>query len=103
MRDGAIVQLGTPEELVGQPADEYVENFVRDIPRTHVLTLRWIMRPPVDGEADSGPALDVRTTVKDAVPVIASDERPVRVVENGQVVGMVDRVKVLEAIAGVET
>jgi glycine betaine/proline transport system ATP-binding protein len=103
MRDGAIVQLGTPEELVGQPADEYVENFVRDIPRTHVLTLRWIMRPPVDGEADSGPALDVRTTVKDAVPVIASDERPVRVVENGHVVGMVDRVKVLEAIAGVET
>ena len=34
MRDGAIVQLGTPEELVGSPADEYVENFVRDIPRS---------------------------------------------------------------------
>ena len=44
MRDGAIVQLGTPEELVGSPADEYVANFVRDIPRSHVLTLRWIMR-----------------------------------------------------------
>ena len=39
MRDGAIVQLGTPEELVGSPADEYVENFVRDVPRSHVLTL----------------------------------------------------------------
>ena len=46
MRDGAIVQLGTPEELVGSPADDYVANFVRDIPRTHVLTLRWIMREP---------------------------------------------------------
>ena len=46
MRDGAIVQLGSPEELVGSPADEYVENFIRDIPRTHVLTLRWIMRDP---------------------------------------------------------
>ena len=55
MRDGAIVQLGTPEELVGSPADEYVANFVRDIPRTHVLTLRWIMREPRDGEADDGP------------------------------------------------
>ena len=51
MRDGAIVQLGTPEELVGSPADDYVENFVRDIPRTHVLTLRWIMR---DAEARRG-------------------------------------------------
>ncbi|MGH3102579.1 MAG: quaternary amine ABC transporter ATP-binding protein, partial [Gaiellaceae bacterium] len=66
MRDGAIVQLGTGEELVGSPADEYVANFVRDIPRTHVLTLRWIMRPPAPGEELDGPALDVRTTVKDA-------------------------------------
>ena len=49
MRDGAIVQLGTPEELVGSPADEYVENFVRDIPRSHVLTLRWIMRDAAAG------------------------------------------------------
>ena len=47
MRDGAIVQLGTPEELVGSPADEYVANFTRDIPKSHVLTLRWIMREPV--------------------------------------------------------
>ncbi|HEY8581305.1 MAG TPA: glycine betaine/L-proline ABC transporter ATP-binding protein, partial [Capillimicrobium sp.] len=38
MRDGAIVQLGTPEDVVGSPADEYVANFVRDVPRTHVLT-----------------------------------------------------------------
>ncbi len=44
MRDGKIVQLGTGEELVGSPADDYVANFVRDVPRSHVLTLRWIMR-----------------------------------------------------------
>ena len=48
MRDGRIVQLGTPEELVGSPADEYVANFVRDIPRSHVLTLSWIMRPAAE-------------------------------------------------------
>jgi glycine betaine/proline transport system ATP-binding protein len=100
MRDGAIVQLGTPEELVGSPADEYVENFTRDIPRTHVLTLRWIMRDPVDGEAQDGPALDVRTTVSDAVPVIAGSEKPVRAVEDGKVVGVVDQTMVLNAIAG---
>jgi glycine betaine/proline transport system ATP-binding protein len=100
MRDGAIVQLGTPEELVGSPADEYVENFVRDIPKTSVLTLRWIMRPPEPGEAVDGPRLDVRTTVKNAVPVIAGSERPVCAVENGEVVGIVDRVAALQAIAG---
>ena len=99
MRDGKIVQLGTPEELVGSPADEYVENFVRDIPRSHVLTLRWIMRPPETGEED-GPALPVTTTVRDAVPTIAASEKPVRAVENGEVVGVVDRISVLNAIAG---
>jgi glycine betaine/proline transport system ATP-binding protein len=99
MRDGAIVQLGTPEELVGSPADEYVENFVRDIPRTHVLTLRWIMRDPGPGEADSGPELPVTTTLKDAVPVIAASERPLRAVQDGRVVGVVDRDAILRAIA----
>jgi glycine betaine/proline transport system ATP-binding protein len=99
MRDGKIVQLGTPEELVGSPADEYVENFVRDIPRSHVLTLRWIMRDPRPGEED-GPRLDVRSTVRRAVALIASGERPVCAVENGQVVGVVDREAVLTAIAG---
>jgi glycine betaine/proline transport system ATP-binding protein len=100
MRDGAIVQLGTPEELVGSPADEYVENFTRDIPRSHVLTLRWIMRDPEPGEATDGPRLDVGTTVRRAVPVLAGNEKPVCAVENGTVVGIVDRDAVLTAIAG---
>jgi glycine betaine/proline transport system ATP-binding protein len=98
MRDGAIVQLATPEELVGSPADDYVANFVRDIPRSHVLTLRWIMREPQPGE-DDGPRLDVRTTVRNAVPVIVQSERPVCAVEGDRVVGVVDRTAVLEAIA----
>ena len=99
MRDGEIVQLGTGEELVGSPADSYVENFVRDIPRSHVLTLRWIMRQPTPSEA-GGPKLDVRTTIKDAIPVIAASELPIAAVENGSVVGVVDRVAALQAIAG---
>jgi glycine betaine/proline transport system ATP-binding protein len=99
MRDGAVVQLATPEELVGSPADEYVANFVRDIPRSHVLTLRWIMRPAAPGEED-GPRLPVSTTVQDAVRVIAASERPVCAVDGDLVVGVVDRDAVLRAIAG---
>jgi len=100
MRDGAIVQLGTPEEIVGAPADEYVADFVRDIPRSHVLTLRWVMREPAPGEDTDGPRLDVATTVRKAVPVLAASGKPVCAVENGHVVGLVDRDTVLEAIAG---
>jgi glycine betaine/proline transport system ATP-binding protein len=99
MRDGRFVQVGTPEEVVGSPADEYVANFVRDIPRSQVLTLRWIMREPKPGEQD-GPRLAVSTTVRRAVPVIAANERPVCAVDGDKVVGVVDRDAVLEAIAG---
>jgi glycine betaine/proline transport system ATP-binding protein len=99
MRDGAIVQLGTPEELVGSPADDYVENFVRDIPRANVLTLRWVMRDARPGEDEGGPELDVKTKVKDAVPVVAETDRPVRAMEDGRVVGVVDREAILHAIA----
>jgi glycine betaine/proline transport system ATP-binding protein len=102
MRDGAIVQIGTPEEVVGSPADEYVENFVQDVPRSHVLTLRWIMRDPEPDEALDGPRLPVGTVVKDAVPALAGSERPVVAVDDGQVVGVVDRVRVLRSIAGDE-
>jgi glycine betaine/proline transport system ATP-binding protein len=100
MRDGAIVQLGTGEELVGSPADDYVENFVRDVPRSHVLTLRWIMREPGPGDLLDGPRVEVTTTVRDAVPVLAGTEKPIVAVSGGQAVGVVDRVAVLKAIAG---
>lgn len=100
MRNGGIVQLGTPEEIVGAPADDYVENFVRDVPRSHVLTLRWVMRDPEPDEPTDGPQLDVTTTVRNAIPVVAESEKPVCAVENGRVVGVVDRVAVLTAIAG---
>jgi glycine betaine/proline transport system ATP-binding protein len=100
MRDGAIVQLGTPEELVASPADDYVANFVRDIPRTHVLTLRSVMRDARPGEAGGGPELDVATTVRDSVPVVAGTDGVVAVTENGRVIGVVDRVAILDSMAG---
>jgi len=100
MRDGAIVQLGTPEELVGEPADEYVANFVRDIPKSHVLTLRWIMREPTADDPTDGPRLDVGSTVRMAVPALAAGEKPVCAVEHGKIVGIVDRNAAFQAIAG---
>ena len=53
MKDGRFVQ-GTPEEVVAHPADDYVADFTKDVPRAHVLTARAIMRPangqaPADG------------------------------------------------------
>ena len=46
MRDGQLVQVGTPEELLSSPADEYVENLIRDIDRTQVLSVKHVMTAP---------------------------------------------------------
>lgn len=46
MKDGEIVQTGTPEEILTQPADEYVEKFIEDVDRTKVLTASNVMIRP---------------------------------------------------------
>ncbi len=46
MRNGEVVQEGTPEEIVTQPADEYVQEFVRDASPAKVLTAGSIMEEP---------------------------------------------------------
>ncbi|MDN4472967.1 quaternary amine ABC transporter ATP-binding protein [Demequina zhanjiangensis] len=46
MRDGRIVQIGTPEDILTDPANDYVEQFVADVDRTRVLTAESVMRKP---------------------------------------------------------
>ncbi|MFI5754292.1 glycine betaine/L-proline ABC transporter ATP-binding protein [Streptomyces sp. NPDC051569] len=101
MRDGAIVQLGTPEEIVGRPADAYVRDFVRDVPREQVITLGATMRVAAPGEADSGPALPPTATVSEAIEAVArTGDAAARVVDHGRLVGVVDRACLLGVVAG---
>ncbi len=60
MRDGAFVQVGTPEEIVTEPADDYVLEFTRDVDRSRVLTFRTIMDDAQTVAADM-PAAKLKT------------------------------------------
>ncbi|PBC84534.1 glycine betaine/proline transport system ATP-binding protein [Streptomyces sp. 2224.1] len=102
MRDGEIVQLGTPEEIVGSPADDYVRDFVRDVPREQVLTVRRAMRPAEDGEADQGPALAPDTLISDAIEAVARSGGAARVVDGGRCLGIVDHACLLNVVARVD-
>lgn len=46
MKDGRIVQIGTPEEIVMQPADDYVSEFVSSVSRTKVVSAKNLMMEP---------------------------------------------------------
>ncbi len=46
LKDGALVQQGTPDDILLHPADEYVEAFVKDVNRARALTVETVMQPP---------------------------------------------------------
>lgn len=99
MRDGRFVQVGTPEDVVANPADEYVSNFVRDVPRSHVVAVGSVMTPPQPG--DYAGTVPMTAKVRDVVAQVAATALPIHVVDDGgNVVGSIDRVTVLLVIAG---
>lgn len=100
MRDGEMVQVGTGPELVGAPADDYVRDFVKEIPFAGVLTLRWIMRPPHPEELLDGPELGPDVVVQEAVRLVLEADRAVKVVENGNLLGVVGNHEILRVVAG---
>lgn len=102
MRDGRFVQVGTPAEVVGAPADDDVRTFVRDVARSQVLPVESVMSP---GPPAEGPMVTVPlgTRVHDVLADLARSDVPVGVVDGeGCVVGTVDRAAALRVVAGID-
>jgi len=102
LRDGAIVQIGTPDEVVARPADDYVKDFVSEVPKSHVLTLKWVMREPRPGESLEGPALPVTTIVRQAARAAIASEHPIRVMDGDQLLGVVDEDDIMRVVVAEE-
>jgi len=100
MRDGALVQVGTPEELVGAPADDYVADFVREVPRADVLTLRWIVRSAEPGEVLEDQPLPAGTVIRDTIERVLRAAHPIAVVDGDERIGVVDAERLLPALIG---
>jgi glycine betaine/proline transport system ATP-binding protein len=99
MKDGAFVQVGTPEEVVAHPANDYVADFTRDVPRAHVLTVRSIMVPAPSGNGlDYGGDVAPDAVVQELLSRFATSDQPLRVVDDGAVLGFVDRSTVMAAL-----
>ena len=79
MKDGLIDQIGTPEEILTNPATEYVANFVTDVDRSKILKAENIMiRPTAHVSANDGPRVALRKMKKEALSsifVIEGDRR----------------------------
>jgi glycine betaine/proline transport system ATP-binding protein len=95
MHDGLIEQVGTAEDLITDPATDYVAAFTRDVPRSKLLRVHTLMGP-VDGEAEGEVAGDVK--VASVAKQVLNAPGPVKVVEDGQVVGAITGAQVAEAL-----
>lgn len=94
MRDGRIVQVGTAEELIVSPVDEYVANFTREAPRARILSARAIMRAAAGTTPVAG-SVDADTKVCDFAAALETVDQPFAVMEQGRVIGLVDRAAVM--------
>ncbi len=99
MRHGEMVQIGTGEDLVGAPADDYVADFVSEVPRADVLSLQWLAHTPgPEVDLSSAPVLPATTVIREAIPAVLSSPGPIRVVSGNQTLGMVTRDDILQLI-----
>jgi glycine betaine/proline transport system ATP-binding protein len=78
LRDGQIMQIGTAEEILTDPANDYVAQFVADVDRTRVLTAHSVMEQPLAVvDANGGPRAAVRVMreTQSAAAFVLSRER----------------------------
>ena len=99
MRDGVIDQMGTAEELITNPGSDYVAAFTKNVSRAKLLRVHTLMGPPSD---DAQGDVDGRVFVASAANQILSSAIPLRVVEDGEVVGSITAAQVTEALFGAE-
>lgn len=101
MKDGRIEQMGTAEELILNPATDYVRAFTRDAPRAKVLTARAILAP-VPATTEFGGTIDANMRIASFAHEVEASERPIAVTQHGKLIGVVDRVAMINVLVGRE-
>ncbi|MEI5681652.1 MULTISPECIES: quaternary amine ABC transporter ATP-binding protein [unclassified Mesorhizobium] len=95
MKDGAIVQAGTPEDIVLNPATPYVAEFTRNVPKAKVVKVGSIMRA-AKSASGTGATVRERATIAEAAPIFANVDRIGVVDSTGKPVGVLHRDDVVE-------
>jgi len=84
MRDGQVVQVGTADEIVSEPSNEYVLEFTRDVDRSRVLSIRSVMRQPdtltVGRDTVRTASARMRAIDADYMVLVDADRRPLGIV-----------------------
>jgi len=98
MKDGAIIQIGSPEQLALNPTDKYVEEFTNDLSRAKVFTARSVMKAKDPSIPSSGRLLH-STKIEDLAEQVIDAQFPFDVVDDDErVIGTISRKAVLDVL-----
>ncbi len=100
MKDGAISQVGTPEEIVANPVDKYVADFTEDVPRYKVLSAGKVMRPTKRKSVKkSEQTALVSAKIDTLIDLVVDSDKPLAVVDaKGNIKGEIDRAIIMKAM-----
>lgn len=107
MRDGRLVQVGTPEEIVMQPANDYVSDFVAGISRLKVVKAHAVMQPATDADftGSNAPTFKEDDNLSTLITAAIEYQGPLKVTDkNHKTIGSINRADLLKTvIEGTET
>jgi glycine betaine/proline transport system ATP-binding protein len=105
MKDGWIAQVGTPTDILTNPANDYVQSFVQNVDRTKVIPVSSVMQPPEEGDGmqiqpDEERSVSPHTSIAEVLPKVLEADGPIAVHDTGgQMKGYVTRSSVLEEVS----
>jgi len=98
LRDGEVIQKGNPQDMILRPADNYIEDFIKDINLSRVLKVSSIMEKATSAY---GPKVNSNTSIEEALQIMNSADKDMIVVvdEKGKAIGEVSLKDAINAIA----
>lgn len=97
LKDGAVQQIGKPEDIVLRPANEHIEEFVREVNKARAIHVRSIMEPGEHEACEASVSKDARC--EDVLPLFAEHQWVGVVDESGRQIGRVTAKQVIKALA----
>ena len=101
MKDGVVVQIGTPEEIVTNPVDDYVREFTEDVPRYKVVSVGKVMQSVSDAARINGARkVNHDQKIDSLIELVTNSDGPLAVVDDdNQIVGEVTEKMILRAMS----
>ena len=102
MKDGVVVQIGTPEEIVMQPADDYVREFVQGISKLKLVKAHSIMKPieSFKGSKPKAPRAEHDVDLDHLIDLAVKSSEAIIITDDGKDVGVVSKSTLLQGIQG---